>query len=130
MKKSRNSVKFRGISRNNSSRNSVEFRRNFSQFRTGYEIDESKKNRRNSMSTKFRGHPRRNMGIDGKLVCSGEIPAVPRNGKLSEFRSKPFRRREKCSEFFLYHGKKANSRNPVPNHISGEKTTLNSVPRN
>ncbi len=27
------------------------------------------------------------------------IPAIPRNRKLSEFRSKPFRGREKCSEF-------------------------------
>jgi hypothetical protein len=33
------------------------------------------------------------------LVCSDEIPAVPRNAKFSEFRSEPFRRREKCSEF-------------------------------
>ncbi len=31
--------------------------RNFSQFRTEYGIDESKKNRRNSVSTEFRGHP-------------------------------------------------------------------------
>jgi hypothetical protein len=56
-KKSRNSVKFRGISRNYRTRNSVEFRRNFSQFRTEYGIDGSKKNRRNSVSTEFRGHP-------------------------------------------------------------------------
>ncbi len=57
MKKSRNSVKFRRISRNSTSRNSAEFRRNFSQFRTEYGIDGSKKNRRNSVSTEFRGHP-------------------------------------------------------------------------
>jgi len=60
MKKSRNSVKFRGISRNYSSRNSAEFRRNFSPFRTEYGIDGSKKNRRNSVSTEFRGHPTHN----------------------------------------------------------------------
>ncbi len=56
-KKSRNSVKFRGISRNYTTRNSAEFHRNFSQFRTEYGIDGSKKNRRNSVSTEFRGHP-------------------------------------------------------------------------
>jgi hypothetical protein len=32
--------------------------RNFSQFCTEYGIDGSKKNRRNSVSTEFRGHPR------------------------------------------------------------------------
>ena len=57
-KKSRNSVKFRGISRNYPTRNSAEFRRNFCQFRTEYGIDGSKKNRRNSVSTEFRGHPK------------------------------------------------------------------------
>jgi hypothetical protein len=57
MKKSRNSVKFREISRNYTSRNLAEFRRNFSQFRTEYGIDGSKKNRRNSVSAEFRGHP-------------------------------------------------------------------------
>jgi hypothetical protein len=31
--------------------------RNFSQFRMDYGIDGSKKNRRNSVSTEFRGHP-------------------------------------------------------------------------
>ncbi len=51
------SVKFRGISRNYTQRNSAEFRRNFSQFRTEYGIDGSKKNRRNSVSTDFRGTP-------------------------------------------------------------------------
>ncbi len=56
-KKSRNSVKFRGISRNSTTRNSAEFRRNCSQFRTEYGIDGSKKNRRNSVSAEFRGHP-------------------------------------------------------------------------
>jgi hypothetical protein len=56
-KKSRNSVKFREISRNYTSRNSAEFRRNCSQFRTEYGIDGSKKNRRNSVSAEFRGHP-------------------------------------------------------------------------
>jgi hypothetical protein len=35
----------------------AEFLRNFSQFRTEYGIDGSKKNRRNSVSTEFRGHP-------------------------------------------------------------------------
>jgi hypothetical protein len=57
MKKSRNSVKFREISRNYRSRNSAEFRRNCSLFRTEYGIDGSKKNRRNSVSAEFRGHP-------------------------------------------------------------------------
>jgi hypothetical protein len=42
-KKSRNSVKFRGISRNYMTWNSAEFRRNFNQFRTEYGIDGSKK---------------------------------------------------------------------------------------
>ncbi len=37
--------------------NSVEFRRNWSQFRTEYGIDGSKKNRRNSVSAEFHGHP-------------------------------------------------------------------------
>jgi hypothetical protein len=50
-------MKFRGISRNYTSRNSAEFRRNCSQFRTEYGIDESKKKRRNSVSAEFRGHP-------------------------------------------------------------------------
>ncbi len=54
---SRNSVKFRGISRNYTTRNLAEFRRNFNQFRTEYGIHGSKKNRRNSVSTEFRGHP-------------------------------------------------------------------------
>jgi hypothetical protein len=57
MKKSRNSVTFLGISWNYTSRNSAEFRRNFSQFRTEYGIDGSQKNRQNSVSTEFRGHP-------------------------------------------------------------------------
>jgi hypothetical protein len=57
LKKVTESVKFRGISRNYMTRNSGEFRRNFSQFRTEYGIDGSKKNRRNSVSTEFRGHP-------------------------------------------------------------------------
>ncbi len=52
-KKSRNSVKFRGISQNYTSRNLSEFRRNCSQFRTEYVIDGSKKKRRNSVSTEF-----------------------------------------------------------------------------
>ncbi len=43
--------KFRGISRNYTTENSAEFRRNFSQFRTEYGIDRSKKNRRNSVDT-------------------------------------------------------------------------------
>ncbi len=56
IKKTRNSVKFRGFSRNYMTRNSGEFRRNFSQFRTEYGIDGSKKTggipcRRNSVDT-------------------------------------------------------------------------------
>ncbi len=34
------------------------------------------------------------------MVCSDRIPAVLRNRKLSEFYSKLFRGRKKCSEFF------------------------------
>jgi hypothetical protein len=49
------------------------------------------------------------------LVYSGGIPAVPRNVKLSEFRSEPFRGREKCSEFSTVEQKlKQNSWNIVP----------------
>jgi hypothetical protein len=56
MKKSRNSVKFRGISRNYTTRNSAEFRGILGQFRTEYGIDGSKKTggipcRRNSVDT-------------------------------------------------------------------------------
>ncbi len=69
-KKSRNSVKFRGISWNYRTRNSGEFRRNFSQFRTEYGIDGSKKNRRNSVSTEFRGHPKSE--AQGHLSGCGE----------------------------------------------------------
>jgi hypothetical protein len=50
-------TEFREISRNYTSRNSAEFRRNCSQFRTEYGIDGSKKSRRNSVSAEFRGHP-------------------------------------------------------------------------
>ncbi len=38
-------------------------------------------------------------GIDGTMVISDGIMGVPRNRKLSEFRSEPFRGREKNSEF-------------------------------
>jgi hypothetical protein len=34
-----------------------------------------------------------------QIAISDGIPAVPRNRKLSEFRSEPFRRRENNSEF-------------------------------
>ncbi len=51
-------MKFRGISRKYTTRNSAEFRQNFCQFCTEYGIDGSKKNRRNSVSSEFRGHPR------------------------------------------------------------------------
>jgi hypothetical protein len=51
-------TEFREIPRNFTELyDSAEFRRNFSQFRTEYGIDGSKKNRRNSVSTEFRGHP-------------------------------------------------------------------------
>jgi hypothetical protein len=43
MKKVTGFLEFRGISRNYTTRNSAEFRRNFSQFRTEYGIDGSKK---------------------------------------------------------------------------------------
>ncbi len=65
-----------------------------------------------------------------QLVNSDGIPAIPRNAKLSEFRSEPFQGWEKCSEFRTVAQKlKQNSRNSVPNH-SEEKTTRNSVPWN
>jgi hypothetical protein len=35
-----------------------------------------------------------------QLVCTGGIPAVPLNRKLSEFCSEPFLGREKCLEFY------------------------------
>jgi hypothetical protein len=76
MKKSRNSVKFRGISRNYTSRNSAEFRRNFSQFRTEYGIDGSKKNRRNSVSTEFRGHPMYVVGQPSRVQNSFGTPVL------------------------------------------------------
>ncbi len=73
-KKSRNSVKFRGISRNHTSRNSAEFRRNCSQFRTEYGIDGSKKNRRNSVSAEFRGHPSPAAVVWAPPVCWCDPP--------------------------------------------------------
>ena len=78
-KKSRNSAKFRGISRNYTSRNSAEFRRNCSQFRTEYGIDGSKKNRRNSVSAEFRGHPNPVVGLlyDNFRFDSSLLP-IPR----------------------------------------------------
>ncbi len=72
-KKSQNSVKFRGISRNYTTRNSAEFRRNFIQFRTEYGIDGSKKNRRNSVSTEFRGHPTCSSTKGCTLYCTCSI---------------------------------------------------------
>ncbi len=70
-KKSRNSVKFRGISRNYTTRNSAEFRRNCSHFRTEYGIDGSKKNRRNSVSAEFRGHPSTRLDHEGNYTTPG-----------------------------------------------------------
>jgi hypothetical protein len=65
-------TEFRDFSRNYTTRNSAEFRRNFSQFRTEYGIDGSKKTW-NSVSTEFRGHP-----MPVALYCSPEllIPAI------------------------------------------------------
>ncbi len=81
-------MKFRGISRNYPTRNSAEFRRNFSQFRTEYGIDGSKKNRRNSVSTEFRGHPRndgksisKTIG-EGKLDRSWPTPSLESSGQF------------------------------------------------
>jgi hypothetical protein len=54
-------IQFREIPRNFTELYDTEFSgisRNFSQFRTEYGIAESKKNRRNSVSTEFREHPR------------------------------------------------------------------------
>jgi hypothetical protein len=53
-------TEFREIPRNFTELYDTEFSgipRNFSQFRTKYGMDGSKKNRRNSVSTEFRGHP-------------------------------------------------------------------------
>ncbi len=66
-------MKFRGISRNYTTRNSAEFRRNFSQFWTEYGIDGSKKNRRNSVSTEFRGHPTFEAARRGEGGGSGRL---------------------------------------------------------
>ncbi len=83
-KKSRNSVKFRGISRNYTSRNSAEFRRNCSQFRAEYGIDGSKKNRRNSVSSEFRGHPSNSKILDiEKFACLVSLSWLERGRYLS-----------------------------------------------
>jgi hypothetical protein len=86
-----------------------------------------------------------------QMVISDGITAVPRNRKLSEFRSEPFRGRENNSEFssveqkkkqtlgipfrilqwrrkqhrFPFRGPKIeeNPRNSVPNHSAEEKAT-------
>ena len=53
-------MEFREILRNFTKLYNTEFNGipcNFSQYRTEYGIDGSKKNRRNSVSTEFRGHP-------------------------------------------------------------------------
>jgi hypothetical protein len=65
-----------------------------------------------------------------KLVYSDGIPPVPRNAKISEFRSEPIPRERKMLGI-PYRGTKfkQNSRNFVPNHSAEEKTTRNSVPR-
>ncbi len=58
-----------------------------------------------------------------QFVCSGGIPAAPRNRKISEFRSEPFCRGEECSEFCTMEQKqKQNSRNSVLNHSAEQKT--------
>jgi hypothetical protein len=54
-------------------RNSAEFRGIFSQFRTEYGIDGSKKNRRNSVSTEFRGHPSCGVSANGTAVHTEPI---------------------------------------------------------
>jgi hypothetical protein len=63
------------------------------------------------------------------MLCSGGIPAVPQNRNLSEFHSEPFRRGEKCLEFYFVEQKiEANSPNSVLNQSAEEKTTRNFVP--
>ncbi len=69
-------MKFRGISRNYTTRNSAEFRQNCSQFRTEYGIDGSKKNRRNSVSAEFRGHP------SCKVIHEEGVPNIWRNAQI------------------------------------------------
>ncbi len=49
-----------------------------------------------------------------KFVCSGAIPAVSRNRKLSEFRSEPFCRREKFSKFCTWNKNRSSSRISIP----------------
>jgi hypothetical protein len=71
-------------------------------------------------------------GIDGTIgLLRRNSAAVPRNRKLSEFRSESFRRGEKARNS-VPHGPRieANSRNFVPNHSTEEKSTRNSVPWN
>ncbi len=68
-----------------------------------------------------------------QLVCSGGIPAVPRNRKLSEFcsaeeknvrNSVPWEKhRSKLSEFHCEPFSGINNWNSVPNHSAEEKTT-------
>ncbi len=64
-----------------------------------------------------------------QLVCSGGIPTVPRNRKLSEFRSEPLRRSKMFGILYSETKIEANTRNSVPNHSAEEKPTRNSVPR-
>jgi hypothetical protein len=66
-----------------------------------------------------------------KLVYSGGIPPVPRNAKVSEFRSETIPRKRKMLGI-PYRGTKLkqNFRNFVLNNSAEEKTTRNSVPWN
>jgi hypothetical protein len=54
-------------------------------------------------------------GIAGSMGISDGIPAVPRNRKLSEFPSEPFRARGNNSEFRSVEKNRRNSWNYVPN---------------
>ncbi len=67
------------------------------------------------------------------MVCSGGIVAVSQNRKLSEFRSEPLRRGEKCSKFSPWNKKNRSNcklSEFLSNHTGGKKTTRNSIPWN
>ena len=70
-------------------------------------------------------------GIDGTKGYFRRNSGCSAEQKISEFRSEPFRGREKNSEFRSVEQKiEAISRNSLPNTPAEEKTTRNSVPWN
>jgi hypothetical protein len=67
-------------------------------------------------------------GIVETNCLSDGILSIPRNRKLSEFRSEPFHGREKIIGILCCRPKiEANSQNSIPNHSAEEKTIRNSV---